>query len=70
MTGTPEQVIDLIFGRWRSQILNAGAALVDRAFPQERFKHPLVRHHQHPSSGVPRPSSISSMMARASRSAR
>lgn len=27
MAGAPEQVIDLIFGRWRSQILYAGAAL-------------------------------------------
>lgn len=27
MTGAPEQVINLIFGRWRSQVLYAGAAL-------------------------------------------
>jgi O-methyltransferase domain/Dimerisation domain len=27
MSGAPELVIDLIFGRWRSQILHAGAAL-------------------------------------------
>jgi hypothetical protein len=48
MPTAPEQVIDLIFGRWRSQILAAGAEL--GVFDQLDVANPRTAHRSSLSS--------------------